>query len=124
MGVCLLFNVVSAVVGFSEGAPTSPAVDPTYRHLEVEVSGQCEKRIVGSYGLLATITVDNVTEQEVSGTVWVSWDVLGDDPQEFSGAVTAAPGEAVEFHVDEEISSEHWLRVEDCQYGFIPDGAG
>lgn len=102
----------------TEPETETPAMPPVSQP-EVEVTGECKKKIIGNYGLLASITVDNPTDQEVSGTVWVSWDVLGDDPHVFSEEITVAPGESISFHVDEEIDSGRWFQVErDCQYGF------
>lgn len=102
----------------TEPETETPAMPPVSQP-EVEVTGKCEKKIIGNYGLLASVTVDNPTDQEVSGTVWVSWDVLGDDPYVFSEEVSVAPGESISFHVDEEIDSGRWFQVErDCQYGF------
>ena len=102
----------------TEPETEAPAMPPVSQP-KVGVTGECKKKIIGNYGLLASITVNNPTDQEVSGTVWVSWDVLGDNPYVFSDEVSVAPGESISFHVDEEINSERWFRVERyCQYGF------
>lgn len=134
VALCCGITTVGAVLGNDDPEQTGPTVAaedetepeteapamPPVSQPEVEVTGECKKKIIGNYGLLASITVDNPTDQEVSGTVWVSWDVLGDDPYVFSEEVSVAPGESISFHVDEEIDSERWFRVEGCQYGFTP----
>ena len=133
VALCCGITTVGAVLGNDDPEQTGPTVAaedetepeteapamPPVSQPEVEVTGECKKKIIGNYGLLASITVDNPTDQEVSGTVWVSWDVLGDDPHVFSEEITVAPGESISFHVDEEIDSGRWFQVErDCQYGF------
>lgn len=129
---CCGITTVAAVLGDDDDEPRRPpatvAAQPTetavqapeFRPAQVEVSGQCRKRIIGSYGLMASITVDNPTDQEVTGTAWVRWRVLGDDPEVFSQEMTVGPDAAMEFHVDEEIDSERWFRVEECDYGWTP----
>lgn len=131
---CCGITGVAAVIGDDDPEQTSPTVAaedetepeteapamPPVSQPEVEVTGECKKKIIGNYGLLASITVDNPTDQEVTGTAWVRWRVLGDDPEVFSQEMTVVPDSATEFHVDEEIDSERWFRVEECDYGWTP----
>jgi hypothetical protein len=88
---------------------------------EVSTTGTCEKRIIGKYGLVATITARNATSDVQSGTVWVSWPVTGSKAQEFSQRLTLDPGQATEFPVNQEVTPEMWFATGECTYGWRPE---
>ena len=88
----------------------------------VEVSGTCQNRIVGSYGLVASVTVRNPSDRSQTGAVWVSWPVTGEVGKTFSERVELAPGARHEFHVNEPIDGERWFRLGKCEYGWAPTG--
>lgn len=91
--------------------PAGPAVTTT---------GTCEKKLVGDYGLVATVTATNTTSKAQTGQVWVQWPVTGEAALKFTKPVTLAPGEAVEFPVNQAIPAERWFRVGACSYGWAP----
>ena len=84
----------------------------------VNTSGTCEKRIVGEYGLVATVRATNASEHNQSGTIWVRWPITGEAAQEFTKRVTLAPGDSAELLVNEEVMAERWLRMGECSYGW------
>jgi hypothetical protein len=96
------------------------APSPVVRTVTVTTTGTCEKRLVGSYGLVATITATNGTRENQSGQVWVQWPVTGETVQRFVKPVTLTPGEAVEFPVNQDIPAERWYRTGMCTYGWEP----
>jgi hypothetical protein len=101
------------VVGTETAEPTGPVVT---------ASGTCEKRLLGSYGLVATVTATNTSKDIRSGTVWVKWPVTGEASQRFSERLTLAPGQAVEFPVNQEITAARWFQVGACSFGWTPEG--
>jgi hypothetical protein len=115
-GASLLFGSMAVMsLTSGDGAP-APAVRPP----TVTTTGTCEKRIVGAYGLVATITATNVTRENQVGQVWVQWPVTGDSPQRFVKPVTLTPGEAVEFPVNQDVPADRWYRTGMCTYGWEP----
>ena len=93
----------------------APAPDPV-----VEVTGTCSKRIIGAYAMVASIRANNATSSTVTGLIWVSWPITGQEPFTFTKQVTLAPGTAEQFHVDEGIDGEPWFRLGQCEYGWRP----
>jgi hypothetical protein len=108
----LLFGSL-AVISLTNGG-TTPLVQ------RVTTSGMCEKRIVGAYGLVATVTATNGTDSAQSGQVWVQWPVTGETAQRFVKPVTLSPGEAVEFPVNQDIPADQWFRTGLCAFGWEP----
>lgn len=102
-----------AIISLTDGG-TTPLVQ------RVTTSGTCEKRIVGAYGLVATVTATNDTAKDQSGQVWVQWAVTGETAQRFVKPVTMAPGEAVEFPVNQDVPAERWYRIGACTFGWEP----
>jgi hypothetical protein len=91
----------------------------------VTVTGTCEKKILGGYGLLASITVFNATPSPVLGNAWVSWDVLGAKPRVYTKVMTVDAGGKKDFFVDEPMDQDLWFRVSaTCNYGWTPSGDG
>jgi len=97
-------------------------VDAPVRHpvQQVTTSGTCDKRILGGYGLVATVRAHNGTGQNQSGTIWVRWPVTGETTQEFTKVVRLAPDETVEFPVNETIIASRWFQTGECTYGWTP----
>lgn len=91
--------------------PAGPAVTTT---------GMCEKKVIGDYGLVATVTATNTTDTAQTGAVWVQWPVTGEAALKFTKTVTLKPGEAVEFPVNQAVPAERWFRVGACSYGWAP----
>lgn len=108
----LLFGSI-AIISLTDGGTT-----PLIQH--VTTSGTCEKRIVGAYGLVATVTATNGTAKDQSGQIWVQWPVTGETAQRFVKPVTLLPGEAVEFPVNQDVPAERWYRIGLCSFGWDP----
>lgn len=108
----LLFGSI-AIISLTGGGTTSVVQ-------RVTTTGTCEKRIVGSYGLIATVTATNGTSKDQSGQIWVQWPVTGETAQRFVRPVTLVPGEAVEFPVNHDITAERWYRTGLCSFGWEP----
>ena len=113
VGMCLILTVASL---FTQD--TGPGPDPQPPAAQVEVSGTCQKRIIGSYGMVASVTALNATNAEATGTIWVRWPITGAEPISFTKKVTLPPGATVDFYVDEPINGEKWLRLGECDYGW------
>lgn len=101
-----------AIISLTDGG-TTPMVAQ-----HVTTTGTCEKRIVGAYGLVATVTATNGTGTDQSGQIWVQWPVTGETAQRFVKPTTLAPGEAVEFPVNQDIPADRWLRTGVCTFGW------
>ena len=104
----------------SSGAPpaTSPAPAGPSAIEAVETSGECQRTIVGEYGVVATVKARNTTEEPVTGRLWVRWPITGAEPLEMTKELTVAPGSTEEFHVDEKVEAARWLRLGDCVFGW------
>lgn len=87
---------------------------------DVTTTGTCEKKVIGEYGLVATVTATNTTDKPQTGSVWVQWPVTGEAALKFSKPVTLEPGQAVEFPVNQAVPAERWFRVGACSYGWAP----
>jgi hypothetical protein len=116
-GLFLICGSSAAVALFDQTGPT-PAVSSVPSSSPVAVNGTCEKRIVGEYGLVATVTAVNGSEKPQTGVVWVRWEITGEEPQEFVKRVTLAAGAAVVFPVNQEVKAERWFRTGSCSYGW------
>lgn len=112
--------VVLALVGKSGQVP-GQSVD-TVPPAPVVTSGTCEKKIIGEYGVVATVRAVNTSDRVQTGTIWVRWPITGEAAQEFTKRVTLGLGEAVEFPVNEKVSAERWFRMGECSYGWTPAG--
>jgi hypothetical protein len=116
-----LFIVCSGAVALgltSESGPVPAVTIPAGP--AVTTTGVCEKKVVGDYGLVATVTATNTTERAQTGAVWVQWPVTGEAALKFSRTVTLAPGQSVEFPVNQAVPAERWFRVGACSYGWAP----
>jgi hypothetical protein len=120
-GLFLICGSSAAVALWDESGPT-PAVSTVPPTSPVSVTGTCEKRIVGEYGLVATVRATNATDKPQTGAVWVRWPITGEAAQEFPKLVTLAPGESVEHVVNEDVKAERWLRMGACSYGWTKTG--
>lgn len=120
-GLFLICGSSAAVALWDESGPT-PAVSTVPSTSPVAVTGTCEKRIVGEYGLVATVRATNSTDKPQTGAVWVRWPVTGEAAQEFPKLVTLAPGESVEHVVNEDVKAERWFRMGACSYGWTATG--
>jgi hypothetical protein len=124
--VCLTVGALSLIVAgsvaitFNGRSGPVPAVPIIASVPGVSTTGTCEKRIIGSYGLIATVTATNGTDQVQTGTVWVRWPITGEVAKTFSKRVTLAPGEATEFPVNQEIPAADWYQTGACSYGWDP----
>lgn len=101
-------------------APASPVVERPVG-APVSVTGECRKRIIGSYAFIATVTARNATEQAQAGEVWVSWPVTGEAARTFGKKVTLVPGQSVEFPVSETVTAETWFQAGECRMGWTAD---
>lgn len=119
-GLFILCSGAVALGMVDESGPV-PAVRTPALTGQVTTTGTCEKRIVGEYGLVATVTATNTGKADVTGTVWVRWPVTGEAAQEFTKRVTLKPGQAVEFPVNQDIPAERWFRTGACSFGWVQD---
>jgi hypothetical protein len=105
------------IVGIIVAPPsdTSPVRFPVQA---VTTSGECKKRLIGSYALIATVTARNGTGEKQTGEVWVSWPVTGEAARTFSKTATLSPGESVEFPVSEPVNAETWYQTGQCTMGW------
>lgn len=117
IALCVSGSILMQAVKPIETEPVTPAPPAP-----VTVSGACEKRIIGSYGLVATVIVTNTTVNAQPGVVWVRWPVTGEVTQEYTKRLTLAPGAQVEFPVNEPVSADRWTRTGLCSYGWTPSG--
>lgn len=116
-GLLIVCGAATAVSFVGESGPV-PAVSTVPSTSPVAVSGTCQKRIVGQYGLVATVRATNATDEPQKGVLWVRWEVTGETAQEFAKATTIAPGRAVELPVNQEVPAERWFRIGSCSYGW------
>jgi len=121
-GLALLVagGMVAGLTGSSGPVPVVPAVSAP---AAVNTSGTCEKRIVGEYGLVATVRATNASRTAQTGVLWVRWPITGEAAQEFTKRATLAPGQTVELPVNQEVKAERWFRTGACSYGWTPDPA-
>lgn len=117
VALCVTGGVVTALV--DESGPVPVVRTPASA---VTTSGTCEKRIVGEYGLVATVTAVNGTDKDQAGSVWVQWPITGESAQRFVKPVTLAPGASVEHVVSQDIPAERWFRTGACSFGWAPQG--
>ncbi|HEU4752337.1 MAG TPA: hypothetical protein VFU47_04440 [Armatimonadota bacterium] len=87
----------------------------------VTTSGTCEKKLIGEYGLIATVRATSATVKTQAGVLWVRWEVTGEAAQEFTKRATLEPGDSVELTVNEKVAAERWFRVGECSYGWTPN---
>ena len=120
LGVVLLVCGSSVALSLLDESGPVPAVRTGTA--AVTTSGTCEKKIIGEYGLVATVTAVNATDKAQTGTVWVRWPVTGEAAQEFPKRVTLAPGASVEHVVNQEVPAERWYRTGACSFGWTPVG--
>lgn len=116
LGTVFLICGSSALVALLDETGPVPAVSTSPS--PVSVTGTCEKKLVGDYGLVATVRATNATGRPQTGLVWVRWPVTGEAAQEFTKRVTLAPGEGVDFPVNQEVTAERWYRAGACTFGW------
>jgi hypothetical protein len=116
LGTVFLICGSSALVALLDETGPVPAVSTS--PAAVGVTGTCEKKLVGDYGLVATVRATNATDRPQTGVVWVRWPVTGEAAQEFTKRVTLAPGEGVDFPVSQEVPAERWYRAGACTFGW------
>lgn len=108
-----------AVIALTDRTGTVPAVT-TVVDRQVTTFGKCEKRIIGEYGLVATVTAVNQTGKTQTGQIWIMWPITGEHAQRFVKPVTLEPGEGADFPVNQDIPAERWYRTGLCSYGWEP----
>jgi hypothetical protein len=101
--------------------PVAPIASPVPK---VEVTGICHTRVVGSYGLVASVQAHNPTDSAQAGSIWVRWPVTGERARVYSLNTVLASGGVREFHVDEPIDADRWMRLGLCDYGWTPAPPG
>jgi hypothetical protein len=116
-GLLIVCGSSAAVALFDQNGPV-PAISTSPALAAVSVTGTCEKKLVGEYGLVATVRATNSTERPQTGVVWVRWPLTGEAAQEFTKRVTLAPGEGVDFPVNQEVPAERWYRAGACTFGW------
>lgn len=127
--VAIILGVVSLLCGSAvalaalepvpRGTSPRPAVQLPVGP-DVQVSGSCRQRIIGGYGLVASVTAKNHGDEIQRGQVWVRWKITGEAPKIYAIPATLAPGGEQDHHVNEEVSTEQWYRVQACDYGWTP----
>lgn len=127
LGVVLVLcsgAVTLGLTGQSGPVPVAPVVPaPAPGPAEVTTSGTCEKKLVGQYGLVASVTATNASGKTQTGMVWARWPVTGEAAQEFTKPATLKPGESVELAVNQEVTAERWFRVGACSFGWTAQPA-
>jgi hypothetical protein len=115
------------VLSLAAGGPTpvgGTSASPTASKAPeraVVASGTCETKIIGEYGLLASVTVENQTKAPAVGRIWARWMITGSEPVVKSKDVTLTPGQRATMHVDDPIDAERWFRIERCDYGWTAE---
>jgi hypothetical protein len=125
LGVVALLCTGAVTLGLTSESGPVPVVPPAPapHPAEVTTSGTCEKKIVGQYGLVASVTATNVSGKTQTGFVWARWPVTGEAAQEFTKPATLQPGQHAELTVNQEVTAERWFRVGACSFGWTPDPA-
>lgn len=118
--VLVLLACLGAVALSQEAGPVPSQSTPAT--VAVKTSGTCEKKVIGAYGLVATVKATNGSRKAQEGILWVRWPVTGEAAQEFTKEATLAPGESVELMVNENVAAERWFRVGECSHGWTPTG--
>jgi hypothetical protein len=118
LGSLFLICGSSAAVALWDESGPAPAVSTVPAASPVAVTGTCQKRIVGEYGLVATVRATNSSRTAQTGMVWVQWSITGETPQRFTKPVTIEPGAAVDFPVNHDVPAERWFRTGTCTYGW------
>lgn len=118
--VLVLLACLGAFALSQEAGPVPAESEAPPPAAEVATTGTCEKRVIGEYGLIATVRATNGRERAQTGTLWVRWPVTGEAAQEFTKRATLAPGQTVELTVNENVSAERWFRIGGCAYGWTP----
>lgn len=121
-GVGTVLNLDAGEPAPVGGTPASPTA-PDAPERAVVASGTCDKKIIGEYGLIASITVENQTRAPAVGRIWARWKVTGSNPVVKSKNVTLSPGKSATLHVDDLIDGERWFRIEGCDYGWTAEKA-
>lgn len=113
--LCLGGSVALTVLDNAGPVPVVKTVPVT---LDVTVTGTCEKKVIGEYGLVATVTATNATRHVQEGTIWVRWPVTGEAAQGFTRRVKLQPGQVVEFPVNQAVTADRWFRTGSCSFGW------
>jgi hypothetical protein len=126
LGVVALLCTGAVTLGLTSESGPVPVVPPAPapHPAEVTTSGTCEKKIVGQYGLVASVTATNVSGKTQTGFVWARWPVTGEAAQEFTKPATLQPGQRAELTVNQEVTAERWFRVGACSFGWTAASEG
>lgn len=122
LGSVLVLLACLGVFALGQEAGPVPAKSSAPPPAAVTTSGTCEKKVIGEYGLVATVSATNTTEKVQSGILWVRWPVTGEAAQEFTKRAVLAPGESVELTVNQEVPAERWFRIGECSHGWTRSG--
>lgn len=122
VGSVLVLLACLGIFALGQEAGPVPAKSEAPPPAAVTTSGTCEKKVIGEYGLVATVSATNTTERVQSGILWVRWPVTGEAAQEFIKRATLAPGQTVELTVNENVAAERWFRIGTCSHGWTQSG--
>ena len=121
-------GLAACIVSAAPDAGSPAVASPSPSLAAVAVNGTCHTRVIGSYGLVASVTIHNASSVVQNGSVWVNWPINGEASRMYSEAMQLGAGEVREFHVNEPIDADRWLRLGMCDYGWsglqISSGAG
>lgn len=111
---------LAAVAGLLLIGPSGPVPTGNTPVARVTVTGTCEKKIIGAYGLIASVTATNGTDTSQVGSTWIRWEVTGQEPVVFTKPLTLAPNTVAEHHVNHPVKADQWFRTGECDYGWTP----
>lgn len=114
-GLFLICGSTALVALFDSSGPV-PVVSTSPE--EVITTGTCEKKLVGEYGLVASVEATNVSDRARTGVIWVRWPVTGEVASEFTKPITIEPGRSEELLVNQDVPAERWFRTGSCSFGW------
>lgn len=123
LGVVLLVccGITACIVVSVPDDARAPAAASSSPMPAVQVTGTCHSDVVGSYSLVASITVHNASSSIRRGSVWVNWPVTGQPSRTYSQSLALEPGQVREFQVNEPIDEPSWMALGQCDYGWSSD---